>query len=553
MSYIGDFRLGDTFDTKFTTVQSTGAPTTLAGSPVISAYPGNSTTELTAGITLTVDFDARTGMHNVRVVATSGNGYATATNYQLVITVGTVNGVSAVGYVVAEFSIENRSALMPAIVARTLVVDAAGLADANTVKVGPTGAGTAQTARDVGASVLLSAGSGTGQLDFTAGVVKANLAQILGTALTETAGLLAGGFKKFFNIATPAATMDHGVLVDTVTTYTGNTVQTGDNFARLGAPVGASLSADLAAVKADTVAVHSGTAQAGAGSTITLAAGASATDSLYVGETVKITGATGVGQARIITGYVGATKVATVDRAWQTNPDNTSTYAVLATDAAKLDSSLRSTDVNSANLDATVSSRTKPADTQARVTLVDTVTLTTTTTTLTNAPSDSSGVTTLLARLSALRAGYLDNLSAGAAALEASLQGLITTVGAAGAGLTATATAVWAVATRVLTASTNISPIAVTSNIKKNQALLKFQFLMTDSTTHAPSTGLTVTCTRSIDGGAFAAGTLANVTEVAAGTYTVDFGAGDLNGNVVVLKATAAASDTTFERIVTQP
>lgn len=41
------------------------------------------------------------------------------------------------------------------------------------------------------------------------------------------------------------------VLTDTVTTYTGNTVQTGDAFARLGAPAGASVSADVAIV--DTV------------------------------------------------------------------------------------------------------------------------------------------------------------------------------------------------------------------------------------------------------------------------------------------------------------
>lgn len=140
--------------------------------------------------------------------------------------------------------------LVPATAGRTLVVDAAGLADANAVKMGPTGAGTAQTARDIGASVLLSTGTGTGQLDFTSGVVKSNLAQILGTALTETAGQIAAAFKKFFNIATPAATMDHGILVDTVTTYTGNTPQTGDNFARLGAPAGASVSADIAANKA---------------------------------------------------------------------------------------------------------------------------------------------------------------------------------------------------------------------------------------------------------------------------------------------------------------
>lgn len=89
------------------------------------------------------------------------------------------------------------------------------------------------------------------------GVVKANLAQILGTALTETAGLLAGGFKKFFNIATPAATMDHGVLVDTITTYTGNTLQTVDAATintKIGTPA-ASVSADVAAVKVDTAAV----------------------------------------------------------------------------------------------------------------------------------------------------------------------------------------------------------------------------------------------------------------------------------------------------------
>lgn len=96
----------------------------------------------------------------------------------------------------------------PATSGRSMVVDAAGLVDANTVKIGPTGAGTAQTARDLGTSVLLSSGTGTGQLDFTSGVVKANLVQILATALTETAGLLAGGFKKFFNVATPTGTLN---------------------------------------------------------------------------------------------------------------------------------------------------------------------------------------------------------------------------------------------------------------------------------------------------------------------------------------------------------
>jgi len=42
------------------------------------------------------------------------------------------------------------------------------------------------------------------------------------------------------------------VTIGTVTTLTGHTAQTGDSFARLGAPAGASVSADVAAVKTDT-------------------------------------------------------------------------------------------------------------------------------------------------------------------------------------------------------------------------------------------------------------------------------------------------------------
>lgn len=72
---------------------------------------------------------------------------------------------------------------------------------------------------------------------------------------------------------------------------------------------------------------ESGTAQAGAATTITLASDASAVDDAYNDYYIKITGGTGEGQARKITDYVGSTKVATV-ATWGTNPDNTSTYKV---------------------------------------------------------------------------------------------------------------------------------------------------------------------------------------------------------------------------------
>jgi lysophospholipase L1-like esterase len=77
---------------------------------------------------------------------------------------------------------------------------------------------------------------------------------------------------------------------------------------------------------------HKGTAQGGGASTITLASGASETNNGYQASTrnnwIWITGGTGAGQVRRITGYVGATKVATVDVAWVTVPDSTSTYEV---------------------------------------------------------------------------------------------------------------------------------------------------------------------------------------------------------------------------------
>lgn len=172
-----------------------------------------------------------------------------------------------------------------------------------------------------------------------------------------------------------------GAVPATVQIYT-TFPQTGDNFARLGAPVGASVSADIAAVKSDSAAIlvdtgtsgvllaatatsaqlvddvwdevltaathnvatsagrrlrqiagiviHDGTAQAGGTNSITLDTGASATDGAYDPAAVVIVGGTGAGQTRLITQYVGSTRVATVDRDWKVTPDNTSLFQIQA-------------------------------------------------------------------------------------------------------------------------------------------------------------------------------------------------------------------------------
>ena len=71
-----------------------------------------------------------------------------------------------------------------------------------------------------------------------------------------------------------------------------------------------------------------GTAQSGAASTITLAAGEPSQDDYYNNYTVEITSGTGIGQVRSVSDYDGGTKIATVSAAWTTTPDVTSQYAL---------------------------------------------------------------------------------------------------------------------------------------------------------------------------------------------------------------------------------
>lgn len=180
-----------------------------------------------------------------------------------------------------------------------------------------------------------------------------------------------------------------GLDLDAV--LSGNTPQTGDSYARLGAPAGASIAADigtvdtvvdgiqtdlsngtdgLGALKAimDTSGVvvsdktgfrlsatgvddifdealsghtsagsfgaamylaRSNTAQAGASTTITLDASASSTDDFYNNNWIWIVSGTGAGQGNTISDYNGTTKVATVQDTWATNPSSDSVFVIM--------------------------------------------------------------------------------------------------------------------------------------------------------------------------------------------------------------------------------
>lgn len=283
--FLGDIPLGAVIPVPFAAYAgSTGASVTLTGLAVtdIEVYKGTSMTQRAsdAGYTLLdtdgIDLDGVTGIHGFSIDTGDNTdaGFFVAGSFYWVV--------------VASVTIDSQTVnFIPVMWRMVAAENTVGVPAVDTVRV----SGTAQTARDIGASVLLSSGTGTGQLDFTSGVVKANLVQVLATALTETVGgYLAAAFKKLFDVATPVLTA-------------ASVNQTGDSYARIGA-AGASL--------------------------------------------------TSIGDIRL------------------------------------------------ANLDDAVSTRS------------------------TYAGADTSGTTTLLSRLSSARAGYLDNLSVGAVALESSVQSVLT-------------------------------------------------------------------------------------------------------------------------------
>ena len=105
----------------------------------------------------------------------------------------------------------------------------------------------------------------------------------------------------------------------------------GSGAGQINQPANGQIDANVVAFAAATghQPIRANTAQAGAAGTITLDASASAVDDFYLSAIVYITGGTGIGQARFITDYVGSSKVASISPNWATNPDNTSTFAIL--------------------------------------------------------------------------------------------------------------------------------------------------------------------------------------------------------------------------------
>jgi hypothetical protein len=205
-----DYPVGSSFDVKFTTrAFATGIPTALV-SGAVAAYPDNSTTQLTAGLTLSASFDSVTGLNNIRVVGTVGNGYAAGSTYYLVLTAGTVDSVSVVGEVVGEFTLDRSAsaarlpaALVSGRVDASVGAMASGVLTATAIASGAfTAAKFAAGAFDAvwsvatrlltaGTNIVLAKGTGvTGFNDVSSAQVNAEVVDALSTdAQAEPAGV----------------------------------------------------------------------------------------------------------------------------------------------------------------------------------------------------------------------------------------------------------------------------------------------------------------------------------------------------------------------------
>ena len=475
---------------------------------------------------------------------------------------------------------------------------------------------------DASDGVKLSVGTGTGQVNVSSGKVPATLAStdvtgnvaadlqtIKSQAVACSAGVTVGAY---VGNATAALAVDANGRVDlgeilgtasagtagyvgidwsaihaptTAVNLSATTISTSQVVASVSGNVGGSVASVTAVVSAnvtewggtnvagvippDAMFLHSGTAQAGGASTITLDSGASSTNNLYQNQIIFIRSGTGAGQSAIITSYVGSTKVATIVGSWASNPDNTSVFTVLPF------GSITTTVSGGVNVTQWNGTNVSPPNI-AGVPLVDlgytkgsastgaagsvgidwahvanpTTAVNLSSTTISTAQSIASVSGTVGSVTGAVGSvtGSVGSVTGAVASVTGSVGSVTGSVGSI-AGVT--------FPTNFGSLSINTSGhVQIQGTIQKNTALNGFPFYMAltgGAVPHySPATGLTITSTVSLNGGAFAS-TTNNATEIGNGWYQINLSASDTNGTTIALSFAGTGADTTYITITTQP
>ncbi len=214
VSFFGDYDITETVNIPFNTFSSDdpSASVTItnlvAGDIEIHKDGSTGKRSSDAGVTVSINFDTVTGNHMAHIDLSDNTHvgyYSVGARYQVRIEGTTVDGATINAWIGA-FSVG--CTLRPATDGRTLVVDAAGLADANVVKVGPTGSGTAQTANNMSGDVNDILTDTDVIDDATSGLVK--IAQDVAAILVDT-DVIDDGTSGLVKIASDVA----ATLVDT--------------------------------------------------------------------------------------------------------------------------------------------------------------------------------------------------------------------------------------------------------------------------------------------------------------------------------------------------
>ena len=497
----------------------------------------------------------------------------------------------------SEFGIELAETLRPATAGRQLVVDAAGLGDANMVKAGPTGAGTAQTAGDIIGDTndiqsRLPAALVGGRIDASVGAMAADVLTDAATAADFEAKIAdvvwdedATGHQTqgTFGQAIGDPVADTGTIYKAVVTdATGVTVgtDTATLLTRMGTPSdlggGATLAGNLSDIEAQTDDIGA----AGAGLT-SIPDSAGTTTLLSRIPAALFAGLTSLAQwlgliaGKQLGNATARTEVRATGAGTGTFDEATDSLEAVR-DTAPLGTAMRGTD-SAATASALATAQTD----------LDTLT-----------GADGATLATAQANYAPSKAGDAMALTSGerttlAAAIWNALTSGMTTVGslgkkladwvvgtidtytgntkqtgdvgAAGAGLTAVPwNAAWDAEVQsevadALDAAVPASPTANSLNERvktmddadlpanvpaapPKNAEYTYVVKMVDATDlSTPETGLTVSMTRSLDGAAFGAAT-GTVTEISTGHYKVVASAADMNGNVVTHRFTATGA-----------
>jgi hypothetical protein len=112
---LGNRAVGSTIRKYFRTTSQASLPITLVGGAV-RVYKDGGVIESAAGVTLTTDFDGTVGLHLVTIdTTTDAVFYAVGSSYAVVLTAGTVDGLSVAGVPLASFSLITAAAAAVAI------------------------------------------------------------------------------------------------------------------------------------------------------------------------------------------------------------------------------------------------------------------------------------------------------------------------------------------------------------------------------------------------------------------------------------------------------